>query len=105
MLARESQSGFAARGAGDDGGGGGGGGRFGFGFGGDDNKGDFVNFPSPSFLTGLSEVKPHLRRNETRTISLTLRVPPGVSPGARKVVFVEVQPFGNNVAGTSLFQF
>ena len=60
-----------------------------------------MNFPASTFLTGLSEVKPLLEKGETREIVLTLRVPTNAEYGTRKVVFMEVQPYGNNAAGTS----
>ncbi len=86
VLAKESSSGFSARG---------GQGEFGFG----ESQTDFINFPLPSFLAGLSEVKPYLDEGETRTIVLSITVPLEAELGVRKVIFLEVQPFGNNAAG------
>ncbi len=71
--------------------------RFGFGFGGD-GDGDFVNFPNGvvgvPWLTGLSELKPRLEREETRNVALTLAIPRSAQHGDRKIVNLEVQPFG-----------
>ncbi len=49
-----------------------------------DHAGDFINFPSPSFLRGLSEVKPYLSKGETRSIALTIRVPLQEELGSRQ---------------------
>ena len=58
-----------------------------------------VQFPSQPFLTRLSELKPLLETNETRTVVLTMEVPRGTPRGARKVVTMELQPYGNNAPG------
>ena len=58
-----------------------------------------ISFPSPPFLIGLSELKPLIDQGETRTIVLTMELPTNVKQGVRKVVTLEIQPYGNNNAG------
>jgi hypothetical protein len=54
---------------------------------------------SPKLLAGLSETKPLVKQNETRTLVLTLRVPQDAKDGTVATVTLEVQPYGNNAAG------
>ena len=62
-----------------------------------------VNFPGSNvpFLTALSELKPFLENNETRPVVLTLQIPNDAPLGTRRVITLEVQPHGNNVAGSA----
>ena len=63
---------------------------------------DGVVFPSraaPTFFYSLSESKPYIEANETRTLVLTLRIPDQVQIYTNKTFTLEVQPYGTTASG------
>ena len=62
-------------------------------------SGDHVIFPTGSFLSSLSEYKPWVRRNETTTLVITLKVPEDATLFSLVTLTLEVQPYGSTASG------
>lgn len=60
---------------------------------------DKVNFPVPQFLETISETRPYVRSNETKTVSLTLRVPEAAPVGTTRMISLELQPQYSSISG------
>ena len=60
---------------------------------------DKVNFPVPQFLEAISETRPFVRANETKTVSLTLRVPEAAPAGTTRMISLELQPQQSSISG------
>ena len=65
-----------------------------------ETHGDNVIFPSSgTFLEELSEYKPWVRRNETTTIIISIRVPADATLKSKTTLTLEVQPYGSTTSG------
>ena len=67
------------------------------------SSGPAVVFPDQTFFSTLSEERPFLEPNETRTIVITMRIPQNAVYQTNKTFTLEVQPYGINAGGKEEF--
>ena len=57
--------------------------------------GDGLDFNTGSFLSAVSEAKPFVRRGETRSVTVELRIPASTPIGTKKMITLDIEPYGS----------